>query len=559
MEKCHPTFECLREESIASLNTTVNIFEHKKTKTQHIHLEADNSENVFLVAFRTMPMDSTGVAHILEHTALCGSKRYPVRDPFFMMIRRSLNTFMNAFTASDWTAYPFATKNRKDFDNLLSVYLDAAFFARLDPLDFAQEGHRMELKEPDDLTSELVYKGVVFNEMKGAMSSPSSILYDAVSRYLNPSNTYHYNSGGDPAHIPDLSYDELVAFYKKHYHPSNATFLTYGDIPAETLQAHFEEKVLQHFDHSADVISVSPEKRYFAPLSVTEHFALDANTPTENQTQHVLAWLWQSGDNLDHRLEAQLLSQVLLGNSASPLRKALETFPGAQSPSPLCGLEDSQLELSFLCGVEGSNPDQAEAFQACVLETLDTVAKEGVDQEQVESVLHQLELSQREISGDSYPYGLQLILGALTGATHRSDPVALLNLEPALERLREAIKDRDYIPRLTKKLLLENQHRVRVTLIPDHSLSERRDAAETERLAAEKVRMNKEALLKLKEQAAALKARQEAQEEDDSILPKVELHDIPKEVNYPQPETLSLIQISEPTRREWLSRMPASA
>ena len=170
--KHHPAFEWLRSERIDSLNITLQEFRHIKTGALHYHMQATNTENVFLVGFRTVPMDSTGVAHILEHTALCGSKKYPVRDPFFMMIRRSLNTFMNAFTSSDWTAYPFASQNKKDFNNLLDVYLDAVFFTRLDELDFLQEGHRIEFKEASNADSELEYKGVVFNEMKGAMSSP---------------------------------------------------------------------------------------------------------------------------------------------------------------------------------------------------------------------------------------------------------------------------------------------------------------------------------------------------------------------------------------------------
>ena len=228
----HPAFEPVRQETIESLNITVEQFEHRATGAVHYHLASDNNENVFLVALRTVPEDSTGVAHILEHTALCGSERFPVRDPFFMMLRRSLNTFMNAFTSSDWTAYPFASQNRKDFDNLLDVYLDAVFFSRLDPLDFAQEGHRVEFAEPGNADSDLVFKGVVFNEMKGAMSSVSSTLWHTLCEHLFPTSTYHYNSGGDPAHIPDLSYDQLKAFYRSHYHPSNAIFMTFGDIPA---------------------------------------------------------------------------------------------------------------------------------------------------------------------------------------------------------------------------------------------------------------------------------------------------------------------------------------
>ena len=234
--RAHPAFTHVGSRAVSSLKVEVQRYRHLKTGAEHIHLHSDNAENVFLVALRTVPRDSTGVAHILEHTALCGSEKYPVRDPFFMMIRRSLNTFMNAFTSSDWTAYPFASQNRKDFNNLLDVYLDAVFFSRLDPLDFAQEGHRLEFAKPDDPDSPLTFKGVVYNEMKGAMSSINSILWHTLCKYLYPTSTYHYNSGGDPACIPDLSYQQLLEFYRTHYHPSNAIFMTYGDIPAHEHQ-----------------------------------------------------------------------------------------------------------------------------------------------------------------------------------------------------------------------------------------------------------------------------------------------------------------------------------
>ena len=207
----------IRSHSIDHLNLTVHEFEHGKTGAMHFHFGMPHTENVFMVALRTVPMDSTGVAHILEHTALCGSEKFPVRDPFFLMIRRSLNTFMNAFTTSDYTAYPFASQNAQDFQNLLEIYLDAVFFARLDSLDFAQEGHRIEFENPEDDSSDLVYRGVVYNEMKGDSSSVISVLYDKLKQHLYPSATYHFNSGGDPTVIPDLTYDQLLDFYKSHY------------------------------------------------------------------------------------------------------------------------------------------------------------------------------------------------------------------------------------------------------------------------------------------------------------------------------------------------------
>ncbi|NNL99676.1 MAG: hypothetical protein HKO62_02925 [Gammaproteobacteria bacterium] len=242
----HEAFEPLDTRHIGALNVDYLAFRHTVTGARHLHIDADDANNGFMVAFPTLPQDSTGVAHILEHTTLCGSERFPVRDPFFMMLRRSLNSFMNAMTSSDYTAYPFATKNRKDYDNLLAVYLDAVFFPLLDELDFAQEGHRLEL-DGGDADAPLVYKGVVFNEMKGAMSSPTTQLWFHLQNGLFPTTTYHYNSGGDPAHIPELTWEQLKRFHAAHYHPSNAVLMTYGNFPLLEHQAHFHDWALKRF------------------------------------------------------------------------------------------------------------------------------------------------------------------------------------------------------------------------------------------------------------------------------------------------------------------------
>ncbi|HHJ36073.1 MAG TPA: peptidase M16 [Gammaproteobacteria bacterium] len=533
--KFHPAFEWIRSEYIDSLNVTLQEFRHIKTGALHYHMEAENAENVFLVGFRTVPMDSTGVAHILEHTALCGSRKYPVRDPFFMMIRRSLNTFMNAFTSSDWTAYPFASQNKKDFNNLLDVYLDAVFFTRLDELDFLQEGHRIEFKEADNTDSELEYKGVVFNEMKGAMSSPVSVLWQEVSKYLYPTSTYHYNSGGEPQDIPDLTYQQLKDFHKTHYHPSNAVFMTFGDIPVFEHQQKFEEQALNAFEKLDVKIAVRPEKRYLAPVVVEEAYAYDAvgGETTEGKTHHVLSWLLGPCTSLDEMMRANLLSQVLFDNSSSPLRQALEKTDLGAAPSPLCGLEDSNYEMCFLCGIEGSEVENAKAFEKLVLDVLNDVAKNGVPDEKLEAVLHQLELSQREVGGDSYPFGLQLILNGLTSAIHRSDPASQLNLDPVIESLREDIKDPEFIKNLVRDLLLDNQHRVRLTLRPDENLSQRKEQAEKAHLAAIKSALSDDEKETVVKRAKILAARQ-MQEDDPGLLPKVGLDDVPAEIKIPE-------------------------
>ncbi len=525
----HPAFEPLRNHPVPALRLEFQEYRHRITGARHLHLAADDPHNAFLVVFLTVPQDSTGVAHILEHTALCGSRRYPVRDPFFMMIRRSLNTFMNAFTSSDWTAYPFASQNKKDFNNLLDVYLDAAFFPLLDPLDFAQEGHRLEFAESGNPSLELLFKGVVFNEMKGALSSPVQRLGQELQHRLFPTTTYHYNSGGDPVVIPELTHAQLKAFHAHHYHPSNAIFLTYGDIPADEHQAHFEERALAQFQALNLDLTIPAERRYAAPIADLVHYPLDGSDELADQSHVVLGWLLDPITDPLATLRARLLSDVLLDNSSSPLRHALETTELGAAPSPLCGFDASTHEATFVCGLEGSNPEQAEAVEALVLEVLEQVAAEGVPQEAVDAALHQLELSEREITGDGFPYGLRLMMEALTPAIHGADPLPALDSGPLLEQLRIESRDPAFIPRLTQQLLLNNRHRVRLTMAPDPDLSTRQAAAERERLATIRATLSTADQHRIVEQATALAERQQRQD-DPELLPKVGLEDVPAEL-----------------------------
>ncbi len=536
VSESHTTFELQRKVAIEALNLEIEEYQHPRTGAVHLHLASDSPENVFMVALRTVPKDSTGVAHILEHTALCGSENYPVRDPFFMMLRRSLNTFMNAFTSSDWTAYPFATQNRKDFDNLLSVYLDAVFFSRLDPLDFAQEGHRVEFeKSADTDNEELVFKGVVYNEMKGAMSSTSSVLWDKLCFELFPTNTYHYNSGGDPEAIPDLTYQQLRDFYKSHYHPSNAIFLTFGDIAASAHQATFEQLALQRFERSNAKIEVALESPFSAPITASHTYAIDPAEGVDAKTHLILGWKLGESADLMSMLEAQLVAAVLMENSASPLMHYLETNTLGTSPSPLCGLEESMREMVICCGIEGSESAHAEQFEQDVLTIIQTLISDGVEKEKLESILHQIELHQREVSGDGMPYGLNLMLRALSAATHHGDAVATLDLDPALAEIRKRIEDPRYIPGLLQSLLIDNPHRVRLTVAPDPSLSEARNQAEKAKLATMAAAMGEDEKALVHELADKLRERQE-QEDDPDVLPRVELSDIPAMLPEPTPQ-----------------------
>jgi Zn-dependent M16 (insulinase) family peptidase len=523
-------FEALNNRIIPALNLEVQEYRHRATGARHIHLAASDPQNAFLVAFLTAPRDSTGVAHILEHTALCGSRRFPVRDPFFMMTRRSLNTFMNAFTSSDWTAYPFASQNPKDFDNLLQVYMDAAFFPNLEAMDFAQEGHRLEFVHPEDpAESELAFKGIVFNEMKGAMSSPIQKLGQDLQTRLFPTTTYHYNSGGDPESIPNLTHTQLKSFHARHYHPSNAIFMTYGDIPATVHQDRFETLALSRFEPLRLDLEIPDERRYGAPVAAISHYALDGEDDPRHKTHIVLGWLLDKTTDPRAVMRARVLTSVLLDNSSSPLRHALETTNLGTAPSPLCGFDNGTRESTFTCGLEGSDPEQARAVEDLIMGVIETVAERGAPQALLESALHQLELSQREITGDGFPYGLHLMVEALTPTIHGGDPAAALDIDPLLEDVRREIQDPEFIKGLTRQLLLHNSHRVRLTMAPDPDLNERQTAAEQRRLADLKSRLSSEEKNRIAEQARALQRRQQ-QRDDPEILPKVGLEDIPAEL-----------------------------
>ena len=532
-----PLFETVRRQRIGSLDLSFEEYVHAATGARHFHLDAEDDNNAFLVAFLTVPRDSTGIAHVLEHTSLCGSRRFPVRDPFFMMIRRSLNTFMNAFTASDWTAYPFATRNRKDFDNLLEVYLDAAFFPRLDRMDFAQEGHRIERARPGDPGSELVYKGVVYNEMKGAMSPPTAQIGQRLQSLLFPTTTYHHNSGGEPSEIPALTWEMLRDFHARQYHPSNAVLMTYGDLPAARHQEAFERLALGRFERREIGVSIPDERRYPEPRQTFDRYA--ANEPeTTARTHHLMGWLLGRAGDPDEAMRTRLLAGVLLEHGGSPLRRALETTELGAAPSELTGLDDSTREATFSCGIEGSEVEHADAFETLVLSVLDDVARSGVPCEELESVLHQIELGQREITGGRFPYGLQLMVRGLGPILHGADGLAALDIDPGLEALRSEAGDPGFIRRLVRDKLLDNPHRVRLTMGPDPELPGRRASEERERLEAIRGRMSEAELAALDETAAALKLRQEA-DEDPSILPKVGVEDVPEDLAIPEGEATS--------------------
>ncbi len=520
-------------EPLKEISAVFYALEHLTTAAKHIHISKGDAENTFSVAFKTVPKNSTGVAHILEHTVLCGSQKFPVRDPFFAMLKRSLSTFMNAFTASDWTMYPFATQNKKDFYNLMEVYLDAAFFPKLDRLSFKQEGHRLEVDDKsqghDPDVPQLIYKGVVYNEMKGAMSSPDQVMARSILKALYPSTTYRFNSGGDPAEIPSLSYEQLKEFHRQHYHPSNAFFYTYGNLPLKDHLAFIEEKVLKQFKKIEPDTDVASQPRWKHPQSVTCPYPFNKNEDPTKKCQICVAWLTADIKDTFEILTLTLLEQILLGNSASPLRKALIDSGLGSALCDGCGFDADNRDTLFVSGLKDVDRSSAGKIEAIIFEVLTDLADNGIEKKLIDSAIHQIEFHRKEITNIPYPYGIKLLLTFSGSWLHGGDPLKILNLDADLAKLQGELAKGPFFENQIKKYLLENPHRILLTLVPDQEMEQN----ENKHLRAELDRIRKDLTTtdidQIMQDAEALQRLQDA-EEDVSSLPTLQREDIPLSV-----------------------------
>jgi len=516
---------------LEEINSFFYELEHLDTGAKHVHISNNDNENTFSVAFKTVPADSTGVAHILEHTVLCGSGKFPVNDPFFSMLKRSLSTFMNAFTASDWTMYPFSTQNRKDFYNLMDVYLDSAFFPNLRELSFKQEGHRLELEDPvqDPDSLKLAIKGVVYNEMKGAMSSPDQVMVRSLLNAMYPETTYSHNSGGDPAIIPSLTHDQLVAFHQRHYHPSNAFFYTYGNLPLKNHLSFIDEKILKRFTRIDPETEVFSQPRWGKPKKKIYHYPLGPNQDPSKKCQVCVAWLTADIKDAFEILVLTLLEQILIGNSASPLRKALIDSQLGTALSDGTGFDAGNRDTLFACGLKDTDASSAEKIEAIIFDVLENLSEKGIDDKLIESAIHQIEFHRKEITNTPYPYGIKLLLSSSGSWFHGGDPVRILQFDNDLKRLQNKLSKGPFFENRIKKYFLDNSHRALILLSPDPLMEQK----ESERVATELDRirtgMTPSDLEKIIKDAEALKQLQE-REEDISCLPTLALDDIPPSV-----------------------------
>ena len=533
-------YRILRITKLEEIDAVLYRLEHLATGARHIHLSNGDKENTFGVTFKTVPTDSTGVAHILEHTVLCGSEKYAVRDPFFSMLKRSLSTFMNAFTASDWTMYPFSTQNRKDYYNLMDVYLDAAFFPNIDELSFKQEGHRLEFEGDGEgnETQRLVYKGVVYNEMKGAMSSPDQVMGRSMLNALYPDTTYSNNSGGEPSDIPELTHEQLVAFHKRHYHPSNAYFYTYGNLPLSDHLAFIADKVMGRFERIDPGTDVPEQPRWSTAKTARYTYPLAANEEADKRCQICLAWLACDIRDTFEVLVLSVLEQILLGNAASPLRKALMDSGLGSALSDATGYDADNRDTLFACGLKNVNEEAGDAIEKIIFDVLAELADQGIEPDAISSAIHQIEFHRKEVTNTPYPYGIKLMLMVIGSWLHGGDPERILQLDADFARLHREIAAGNFLEKRIRSYFLENPHRVRMVLAPDQKKA-LQEAQRVEAELREKLsRLDEPSRTQIKADAVALKARQESQE-DVSCLPTLALADVPPEIQTYAPSEIA--------------------
>jgi Zn-dependent M16 (insulinase) family peptidase len=510
------TFIEKRVRPVKVMQAVLKEYEHPASGARHIHLATDDPEMVFLVAFPTVPDKDDGRAHILEHLALCGSRRYPVRDPFFSMLRRSTATYMNAMTYPDRTVYPFASTSEADFFNLLGVYLDAAFFPQLDYLDFLQEGWRHTLEN-----GKLGYGGVVFNEMKGAFADPMRALAQGMDAVLFAGTTYAVESGGDPLAIPSLTHDDLKQFHASHYHPSQAVFMTAGAVDPAAVQRVIAEHVLDKLSGQAPRMMPELAPQWDAPRSTT----IRIPSPTARDDEYGMQLAWLAGESADPvaYYRAQLLEAGLVGDASAPLLHAMETA-GYGRPSAFNGMDPSHRQLVFHLGMEGLTREQTEEARGLIWRTLEKTAQVGVPHAVLQAALRDLRFSQREIQGGQLPYGMRKLLQALPFEMAGGDIMTAFDSEATLAKLEQEIRHPEFFKSMVRDLLAAPT-RLTVTVEPDARYFEARDAIEEERLAQRAGAMDEGETQRIAAEAEALLARQR-QPANNDLLPRIRPEDV---------------------------------
>jgi presequence protease len=522
-------FELEREEEIPELNTTARLYRHVQTGAELLSLINPDDENkVFGITFRTPPEDSTGLPHIMEHSVLGGSRKYPLKEPFVELLKGSLKTFLNAFTYPDLTSYPVASQNLQDFYNLVDVYLDAVFYPLITRQHLEQEGWHYEL---DRLDAPLTYKGVVFNEVKGAYSSPDRLLYRYSWRTLFPDTPYRYDSGGDPKAIPELTYEQFQRFHQTYYQPSNARIFFYGDDdPEERLR--LLDGYLRDFTAAAVDSTIPLQKPLAAPRQERYTYAVDAGTDFSKKGMVTVNWLLAENNEPELTMALEILSYALMSTPASPLRKAL-IDSGLGEDVVGGGLSTMARQMLFSTGLKGIRVEDTTRVEELILDTLSRLAGEGFEPDMVEAAVNSIEFTLRENNTGAYPRGLVIMIRALSTWLYDRDPLAPLAFEAPLTAVKERLhQDPAYLQELIRDCFLQNQHRTTVILEPDPQQRQREEAAEKERLAQVRAGLSEAELRAIIDNNRELKLRQETPDPPEALalIPRLTLDDLDKEV-----------------------------
>ncbi len=505
-------FEIVKEVDVSEINSKVVLYRHIKSGAELMSVVNDDENKVFGVTFRTPPTDSTGLPHIMEHSVLCGSRKYPVKEPFVELIKGSLNTFLNAFTYPDKTCYPVASTNLQDFYNLVDVYLDAVFYPLITPQTLMQEGWHYELNSLED---ELTFKGVVFNEMKGAYSSPDDILGDESQMQLMPDTPYGYQSGGDPECIPDLTYEQFKNFHETYYHPGNAKIYFYGDDdPEKRLQ--LVNEYLQDFDQTQLNSLPGLQSEFTKPER--RIIPYDSGEETENSKAYLTVnWLLPEGTDPGLVLSLGILEHILLGTPASPLRKTL-IQSGLGEDVVGRGLSDEMRQMVFSTGMRGIETKNIDQVESLITSALKNIIKEGIDPKTIEASINTIEFSLRENNTGPYPRGLIVMLRTLSAWIYDRDPIPPLAFQKPLDEIKSKLSDGSFrFENLIQDYLINNQHRVTVILMPDSTIGAKRNEKENIRLQQAQSSFSQEQLEQIMQDTLELKKRQETPDSPEAL------------------------------------------
>ncbi|MGJ3239884.1 MAG: insulinase family protein [Anaerolineae bacterium] len=521
-------FELVESRHIAEINSDAKLYRHIRTGAELLSLENDDENKSFMVSFVTPPSDDTGIAHILEHSVLGGSHKYPLKEPFVELLKTSVNTFLNAMTSSDMTMYPIASTNLQDFYNLLDVYLDATFFPLITEQTLMQEGWHLETEDENE-DGRLIYKGVVFNEMKAAYSTPDYYLNLVTDRALWTQTPYRYSSGGFPASIPDLTYQQFKQFHETYYHPANARFVFSGDDDPET-RLRLVNEVINQFEPKTVDAEIPLQIPFSEPRTVVEGY--DASDQNGNGKMVSVNWLLPDQNDLKTLNQLSLLAHALVATSASPLRKAL-IDSGLGEGLTGSGLGTSSRQTTFSVGLKGVKEADAQTVSDFIIETLGKIAEDGIDKETVKASLNTIEFSMRERNYGSFPRGLANAMIAMRPWIYGGNPLDTLAFESELAELKQQLaEDDNLLENLIGQYLLDNPHRVTVILKPDETVAPAREQAERDRLDKTRGAMNTDDIKQVLSIQRDLLTRQQTPDtpEDLAKIPTLTLSDIAREI-----------------------------